>query len=215
MINPGEWMSVLQGRLLLAFGERLLYLGLQGSYRRGEATEGSDIDVVCVIDRFGLADLDAYRAVVRGMPEGEKACGFLSGREEVFAWPKHELFSLKMDTEDYYGALGDFLPPISREDVVDAVRIGAAGLYHGLVHTYLYAPSDEAREEFLRAAFKGAFFVLNVSYYLRTGEFCRTRRELAEALSGAEKVIARGGAGLSPAEGYGVLLEWVRNQTGL
>ena len=33
------------------FGERVFFLGLQGSYRRGEATEQSDIDVVDVYKR--------------------------------------------------------------------------------------------------------------------------------------------------------------------
>ena len=28
------------------FGDRLLYVGLHGSYRRGEATESSDIDIM-------------------------------------------------------------------------------------------------------------------------------------------------------------------------
>ncbi|MBQ9141799.1 MAG: nucleotidyltransferase domain-containing protein [Lachnospiraceae bacterium] len=28
------------------FGDRLLYVGLQGSYLRGEATESSDIDIM-------------------------------------------------------------------------------------------------------------------------------------------------------------------------
>ncbi|MBQ6715695.1 MAG: nucleotidyltransferase domain-containing protein, partial [Clostridia bacterium] len=31
------------------FGERLLYVGLQGSYLRGEENEDSDIDIMVVI----------------------------------------------------------------------------------------------------------------------------------------------------------------------
>ena len=37
-----------------AFGKRLLYVGLQGSYLRGEAHEGSDIDVMVILDRFSV-----------------------------------------------------------------------------------------------------------------------------------------------------------------
>ena len=33
-----------------AFGERVWFVGLQGSYGRGEATETSDIDVVVILD---------------------------------------------------------------------------------------------------------------------------------------------------------------------
>lgn len=216
MITPETWMPDAAVRLRAAFGDRLLFLGLQGSYRRGEATESSDIDLVAVIDRFTLADLDNYRSVIRGMPEGEKACGFLGGREELLSWPRHELFSLKMDTADHFGKLADFLPPIVREDIVAAERIGAAGLYHPLVHTYLYA-DDAAKVEFARAAFKGAFFVLQISHHLRTGEFCPSKKALCEKLSGDEQTIAR--AGLpgsdwlqthSTAESFDLLLRWTR-----
>ena len=39
----------------------LLFVGLQGSYARGEATEASDIDVVVVLDELYFADLLKYR----------------------------------------------------------------------------------------------------------------------------------------------------------
>ncbi len=217
MITPEVWMPDAVARLGEAFGERLLYLGLQGSYRRGEATEASDIDLVAIIDNFTLADLDAYRSVVRSMPEGEKACGFLGGREEFLVWPRHEMFSLKMDTADWFGRLGDFLPPISREDVVAAERIGAAGLYHPLVHTYIYA-DDAVKAEFIRAAFKGAFFVLQSSQYLRTGVFAPSRKALCVELSGDERTIAEAGVPGSDwldkhsvAEAYDLLLQWARS----
>ncbi len=217
MITPEVWMPDAVARLREAFGERLLYLGLQGSYRRGEATGASDIDLVAIIDSFTLADLDAYRSVVRSMPEGEKACGFLGGREELLAWPRHELFALKMDTADWFGRLDDFLLPIERGDVVAAQRIGVAGLYHPLVHTYIYA-DDATKAEFVRPAFKGAFFVLQSSQYLRTGVFAPTRKALCEELSGDEKIIADAGVPgndwlerHSVAEAYELILKWTRS----
>ena len=69
MINAETWMADLLPQLLQTFGARLQYLGLQGSYRRGEATEASDIDVVVLLDVVALDDLDVYRAIVRAMPE--------------------------------------------------------------------------------------------------------------------------------------------------
>ena len=83
MVNIDTWMEGFLSRLKETFGPRLLFLGLQGSYGRGEANEDSDIDVVCVLDRVDLADLDTYRTLVRGMPEGEKAGGCLCGAEEL------------------------------------------------------------------------------------------------------------------------------------
>ena len=42
-----DYLEKLINECRTAYGERLVYLGLQGSYLRGEATEKSDIDL-CV-----------------------------------------------------------------------------------------------------------------------------------------------------------------------
>ena len=139
VINAETWMADLLPQLLQTFGARLQYLGLQGSYRRGEATEASDIDVVVLLDVVALDDLDVYRAIVRAMPEGQKACGFIGGTGDLFHWPRHELFAFQKDTEDWFGKLEDFLPAITDKDAADGAKIGAAGLVHLLTHTYLYA----------------------------------------------------------------------------
>lgn len=47
------------------FEDRLLYVGLQGSYLREEATENSDIDIMVVIDGLSVADLGSYRNVLK------------------------------------------------------------------------------------------------------------------------------------------------------
>ena len=117
MISIDTWMGTLLPRLKEVFGPRLLFLGIQGSYGRGEATEDSDIDVVCVLDEVALADLEAYRALVRQMPEGEKACGFLCGAEELKNWPQYDLCSVVRDTRPVWGSWDGLLPPLSREDL--------------------------------------------------------------------------------------------------
>ena len=68
MVEIENWMGELAEKLTGRFGPRLLFLGLQGSYGRGEANENSDIDVAVVLDRVELAYLDAYRAIARQMP---------------------------------------------------------------------------------------------------------------------------------------------------
>lgn len=93
MIEPQTWVADALARMKKAFGPRLAYLGLQGSYRRGEATETSDIDLVVLLDTVEPADLDIYRSIVHALPEGHKACGFCSGTEEFFHWP-HMSFCL-------------------------------------------------------------------------------------------------------------------------
>ena len=188
MVDIEVWMGELAEKLTGRFGDRLLFLGLQGSYGRGEANEDSDIDVVTVLNRVELADLDEYRAAVRGMPEGEKACGFLCGAAELKSWPKYDLCQLARDVRAYRGELGPLLPPLGREDLTQAAAIGASGIYHAAVHTYLYAPKDNW-PGFLKEAHKGAFFALRALYELRTGESVRAKRDLLPRLSGDEREI--------------------------
>ena len=188
MVDIEVWMGELAEKLTGRFGGRLLFLGLQGSYGREEAGEDSDIDVVTVLDRVELADLDEYRAAVRGMPEGEKACGFLCGAAELKSWPKYDLCQLARDVRAYRGELGPLLPPLGREDLAQAAAIGASGIYHAAVHTYLYAPKDNW-PGFLKEAHKGAFFALRALYELRTGESVRAKRDLLPRLSGDEREI--------------------------
>ena len=188
MVDIENWMKELAGKLADEFGPRLLFLGLQGSYGRGEATEDSDIDVVTVLDRVELADLDAYRAIVCAMPEGEKACGFLCGAAELKSWPKYDLLSVAQDTRDVHGRLADLLPAFGRDDLADAAAIGASGLYHAACHTYLYG-NKERWPVFLRNAHKSAFFILRALYELRTGENVRAKKDLLPRLSGDERKI--------------------------
>lgn len=188
MIDTPQWMGELLARLKETFGDRLLYLGLQGSYRRGEATEESDIDVVALMDHVSLDDLDAYGDVVHSMPDGELACGFISGRDELLHWPRHELFPLARDTEDHHGRLADFLPPLMREDAVDAARIAVATLYHLLTHSYLYAAAGD-RRGILAGAYKSAFFALQMVHSLESGEYCASKRELLGRVNEPERKI--------------------------
>lgn len=197
MVDIETWMQELAGKLTGQFGPRLLFLGLQGSYGRGEATGDSDIDVVTVLDRVELSDLDAYRAIVRKMPEGEKACGFLCGAEELKSWPKCDLCQLARDVRGFRGALEPLLPTMDRSDLADAAAIGASGLCHAAVHTYLYA-DRESWSGFLKEAHKGAFFTLRAIHELRAGENVRAKRDLLPLLDGDERAILA--YSLSPAD---------------
>ena len=214
MINVGAWMTELLPQLQQAFGERLRYVGLQGSYRRGEATENSDIDVVVLLNAVALDDLDTYRAIVRAMPEGQKACGFFSSVGDLLNWPRHELFAFQKDTVDYWGKLEDFIPAISVRDAAESARIGASGLLHMLTHSYLYAAVDD-RPMILQQAYKAAFFVMLVQHCVETGMYCRTKSQLLSRLEGKDKEILSAGLDASPwqdnhsqRESYSALLHW-------
>lgn len=211
MIEIESWAARFAEALKAVFGDRLLFVGYQGSYGRGEPTPESDIDIVAVLDRVDLADLDAYRALVRSQPSGELACGFLCGREELMAWPRYDLYGLVLDTKPVLGDLRALTPALTREDAQEALRIGAANLYHGAVHTFLYGDSPA---EALPGLGKAAFFCLRLAALLRDGVYYPSKRELAGALTGREKALldlARKPEGLSEREAYGQLIAWCRD----
>lgn len=216
MIETQTWMADVLRYLQETFGSRLVYLGLQGSYGRGEADEASDIDLVVLLDAMEPEDLDLYRGIVHAMPEGHKACGFISGIHEFYRWPRHELFPFAMDTVDHYGKLLDFLPPLNREDIRQSVHIGASALVHMLTHSYLYAGA-EARPGLWKEACKSAFFVMRVAHYLASGVYCLGKRELLTRLDGEEREIVAAGldfpawmADHSENQAFNMLLRWSR-----
>lgn len=220
MIDPQAWVTEVLAKMQATFGSRLAYLGLQGSYGRGEAREDSDIDLVVLLDVVELADLDLYRTLVHSMPEGHKACGFFCGVHDVAAWPRHELFPFKMDTTDYYGRLDDVFPPLTVDDIRLGVTISASALVHMITHSYLYA-ERESRPSILREAFKSAFFILRVSRYLHTGVYSNSKKDLLGSLDavrdGVERDIVTASMDLSAwlrthsqEDAFALLLHWSR-----
>ncbi|MBQ3648978.1 MAG: nucleotidyltransferase domain-containing protein, partial [Treponema sp.] len=78
-----NYLEKLLARCKESFGDRLVYVGLQGSYLRGEATENSDIDVMLVLDGFSVEDMKTYRGILKEIGWYEKSCGFICGKEDL------------------------------------------------------------------------------------------------------------------------------------
>lgn len=174
MVDVIPWMEALIGRLRDAFGERLVFVGLQGSYRRGEATPDSDIDAVVILDELGLDDLSLYRGILARMPHSGLACGFVSGRAELEAWLPAELFQFYHDTRALYGSLDFLLPRFGEDDIALALRIGSCGLYHACCHSFLFGDRAAA----LPALLKSAFFLLQAKIRLERGIYAGSRDAL-------------------------------------
>lgn len=188
MFRVDEWMSRLREQLLLTFNERLIYIGLQGSYRRNEATDSSDIDVMVVLDYLSVDDLKIYKNIISNMNDSEKACGFICGAGELKSWPKHEIFLLVHETKDYYGNLKPLVPEISRENIKDFVKISIGNLYHEICHRYIYSTIENNYKK-LGNSYKSTFYILQNLYYLNNNEFISTKSELLMKLTGADKEI--------------------------
>ena len=120
------------------------------------------------------------------MPENDKACGFISGKQELMNWPKHELFQFKQDTRSFYGSLYELLPDIKDKDVADSVKISASGIYHLCGHTAVHDPSNV---DIIKSMYKGTFFILQALHYLRSGDYIGTKQELSEKLHDDERSI--------------------------
>ena len=101
MVNIERYIAELIDLLKCRFEARLLYVGLQGSYLRGEATESSDIDIMVIIDDLSMADLDSYRAIIESMEHFDKSCGFICSKSDLANWNPLEMCTLLNGTKDY------------------------------------------------------------------------------------------------------------------
>ena len=180
-----NWMEEFSHQILTAFPERVCFIGLQGSYRRGEATRHSDIDPVVVLDVLHGADLRRYDQAISSLPHREKICGFLSGKREIEAWEPWDLFQFYYDTLPYYGSLDFLLARIQERDIRQAVHLGACNLYHAAVHNAVH----EKDPDILRGLFKSLRFILQAKYYCETHRYLRSRDELLSQLSGMDRQV--------------------------
>ena len=189
MIDLKTWKPAAMAALKAAFGERLLCLGLQGSYLRGEATSDSDIDLLVVLDQVTIDDLDAFHAAMRSLPDGERAVGFTCGRAELAAWPAYELYQFEHGTEVWLGDLHPLLPEYDEDDIRMGTRVSVANLYHMVNHTYLTTRDldETARTDALKALLKAFFFSLQIVHAVRTGVFAPTKRQLLTELTDADE----------------------------
>jgi hypothetical protein len=188
MFDLDSYLNDLISNCRAAFGERLLYVGLQGSWLRGEAHEGSDIDVMVILDRFCIQDMNRYREILKKIGFYERSCGFICGRDELLRWNPLEVCQLRHMTKDLFGVLADYLPPATREDEVNYVKISLGNLYHELCHRYIHVDRDKNAAKF-RGTCKGVLFLIQNLHYLERGRFILTKKELKEAVSGEDRRV--------------------------
>lgn len=92
------WIKDYLDKLKSLFGSHLLFVGLQGSYGCGEATESSDIDMVVILNCVSPEYLKMYSSMLDTLPNREKVCGFISGQKELMNWERSDLFQFYHDT---------------------------------------------------------------------------------------------------------------------
>ena len=164
MIDLTTWMHDFLQTLNETFANRVWFVGLQGSYGRGEATETSDIDIVVILDELSAMDIQTYHDMLDTMSHRELICGFLSGKKEIMNWEPSDLFQFCHDTTPIEGSLDEVMAVIDESAVNRAIKIGACNIFHGCVHNMLY----EKSEDILRGLYKSASFVLQAILFTST-----------------------------------------------
>ena len=185
MMDIKKWMNTFLNAVNATFTNRIWFVGLQGSYGRGEATETSDIDVVIILDQLSATDIQAYNAMLDGLPYRELICGFLSGKDEILNWEPSDLFQFCNDTTPIKGSLDEVLAVVDESAVSRAIKIGACNIFHGCVHNMLH----EKSEDILRGLYKSASFVVQAIVFKQTGNYISHQKDLLQVVSFDERVI--------------------------
>ena len=185
MIEISSWMDKFVGALEASFKNRVWFIGLQGSYGRGEATETSDIDVVVIFDELTAQDIQIYNAILDTLLNRELICGFVSGKQELLNWEPSDLFQFYHDTTPIKGSLDELLSVIDKTAIDRAIKIGACNIYHGCVHNMLHEKSDEI----LKGLYKAASFVVQAICFQETGCYIKSQKDLLVKVSCDEKSI--------------------------
>ena len=145
--NIDNYLEKLILRCKEAFSGRLVYVGLQGSWLRGEATENSDIDVMIVLDGFSVEDMKIYRGILKEIGWYEKSCGFICSKDDLANWNPLEALQLKYTTKDLFGKLENLLPPATRQDEVNYVKISLGNFYHENCHRYIHGGQEKKPQQ--------------------------------------------------------------------
>ena len=185
MKNINAWMSGFLTALNEIFEDRVWFVGLQGSYARGEATEKSDIDVVVILDELTMADIQTYDRMLDTLPDRELICGFLSGKNEILNWEPSDLFQFCNDTIPIKGTLDELMSLIDDDAVDRAIKIGVCNIFHGCVHNMLYDKSVEI----LRGLYKSASFAMQAIVFKQTGKYVKRQKDLLNVVASDERVI--------------------------
>ncbi len=215
-----KFLAALRG----AFGDRVCYVGLQGSYLRGEATAHSDIDMMVILDDLSVEDMKRYRDMLEEIGDADRACGFICSADEMRNWNPLEACQLSFTTKDLFGELAAYLPRWTIEDEKNYAKMSLNNLYHALCHGFIHA-SAEHMAECLLPLYKGAFFILQNTSYLaecrtnvNAAVFPLTKAALLERLQGEDRLILQtlmgmtSGGPVAPERHFTLLHSWCRNK---
>ncbi len=200
LIDIEKWSRGYIEAVTAGFGDRVRFIGLQGSYGRGEATESSDIDMVLLLDRVWAEDIKKYGKLLDTLEHREKICGFFSGERELVNWERADLFQLCYDTEPLVGSLEYYKTLITEEDIRRAVKTGGCNIYHMCIHNLLYDKSPEI----LKSLFKASYFTMSARIFLETGRYEKRKEALIPLLSLLDREVTTAAEAMSTITVWGI-----------
>ncbi len=211
MIDIEAWIKEFTNKAEETFSDRVWFIGLQGSYARGDATEKSDIDVVFILDELRANDLKIYSDMLDALPNRELVCGFVSGKAELYSWEASDLFQFYYDTIPIKGTLDCLLEKINKHTVKRAIKIGACNIYHACVHNFVH----EKSADILRSLYKSAVFVLQAVWFYETGRYIKSKTQLQKAINPPSAVLTtamqlKNGASVKFEEMSELLINWAK-----
>lgn len=210
MVDINSWLEEFLQKLNEVFKSRVWFVGLQGSYGRGEATETSDIDVVVILNELTVSDIQTYNDMLDTLPHRELICGFVSGKDEIMNWEPADLFQFYHDTTPIIGSLDELLPKIDGVAIDRAIKIGACNIYHGCVHNMLHTKN----EDILKGLYKAASFVVQAIVFKQTGDYIKHQNQLLQESFPEERIVLetflryKNGEAVDFATASAILFEW-------
>lgn len=216
MFRIEEYIDELVNTLKKTFGERLVYIGLQGSYLRNEETKSSDIDIMAAIDNISVEDLQSYQKALVSVGNFDKSCGFICGKTDLENWNPLEICHLLNTTKDYFGELKKLVPTYTVEDERNYVKLSLNNLFHEICHGYVHADREYNISKLPKTC-KSVFFIMQHLHYLSSGNFVPTKRELLECVQDEDKTVLELSISLQNHidydfdEAFSVLFNWCQN----
>ena len=187
---PDEVREVVE-ELIASVGGDLAAIYWHGSYARGEAKPDSDHDLIIVLKKAGDDVLLRMAGVFRGRQDWST---FVQTEEELRQYPRDGRLQFHFGGVPLYGRIE--LPPFTREDVANEIRVFARDIRFECRYRLLHAEplySDMSAKfqrarnaRMLRYAAKLAVLALKARELLEGREYPATREELRARLSDAD-----------------------------
>lgn len=185
MRNLSEWLDNFTNEMLHSFPDNICCIGLQGSYRRGEASADSDLDLVVIFKSLSMEVLQQYKSLLLRLGNDYKLCGFVGSAEILKSWNEGELLQLYFDTVPLYGNIDFIKDSVTDKTAAKLVLQNSCLIYHACCHNFLF---DEELA-ILKELYKTAVFTVQAKYYHAHHIYVSKYSELSNVAIGADKEI--------------------------